>query len=37
MERERRLGGMVNEKGQWDVGREAWGLLELLWPKPGEL
>lgn len=26
---------MINAKGQWDVGREAWGLLELVWPKPG--
>jgi len=30
-------GGMrlVNGKGQWEVGDEAWGLLGLLWPKPG--
>lgn len=26
---------LVNEKGQWDVGDEAWGVLELVWPKPG--
>lgn len=28
---------MVNEKGQFDVPDEAWGLLELVWPKPGTL
>jgi NADH dehydrogenase [ubiquinone] 1 alpha subcomplex assembly factor 3 len=26
---------LVNDKGQWDVGDEAWGLLGLVWPKPG--
>jgi NADH dehydrogenase [ubiquinone] 1 alpha subcomplex assembly factor 3 len=26
---------MVNGKGQFDVDDEVWGLLELLWPKPG--
>lgn len=26
---------LVNGKGQWDVGDEAWGVLELVWPKPG--
>lgn len=26
---------LVNQKGQWDVEDEAWGLLELVWPKPG--
>lgn len=26
---------LVNGKGQWDVEDEAWGLLELVWPKPG--
>ncbi|KAG9237750.1 hypothetical protein BJ875DRAFT_453044 [Amylocarpus encephaloides] len=25
---------MVNGKGQWDVGDEAWGVLGLMWPKP---
>lgn len=29
-------GRMINKKGQWDVEKEAWGLLELVWPKPGE-
>lgn len=28
-------GRMINKKGQWDVEKEAWGLLELVWPKPG--
>lgn len=30
-------GGMMNKKGQWDVAGEggAWGVLELVWPKPG--
>lgn len=28
-------GRMMNRKGQWDVENEAWGLLELVWPKPG--
>jgi NADH dehydrogenase [ubiquinone] 1 alpha subcomplex assembly factor 3 len=28
---------LVNEKGQFDVLDEAWGLLELVWPKPGAL
>ena len=27
---------MLNKKGQWDVQGEAWGLLDLLWPKPGQ-
>ena len=30
-----RKGNMVNNKGQWDAGDEAWGVLELVWPKPG--
>ena len=28
-------GRMINKKGQWDVEKEAWGVLELVWPKPG--
>ncbi len=28
---------LVNNKGQWDVEDGAWGLFELLWPKPGML
>jgi hypothetical protein len=35
-EGEKRL-RMVNEKGQFEVPDEAWGLLELVWPKPGML
>ncbi len=26
---------LVNEKGQFDLEDEAWGLLSLVWPKPG--
>lgn len=26
---------LINEKGQWEVEDEAWGLLGLVWPKPG--
>ena len=26
---------LVNAKGQWEVKREAFGLLDLLWPRPG--
>lgn len=26
---------MINQKGQWNVEKEAWGVLELMWPKPG--
>lgn len=25
---------MQNAKGQWDVEAQAWGVLELAWPKP---
>jgi hypothetical protein len=28
-------GRLLNAKGQWDVPNEAWGLLELVYPKPG--
>jgi hypothetical protein len=28
---------LVNDKGQWEVDDEAWGLLGLVWPKPGTL
>lgn len=30
-------GEMLNSKGQWAVDDEAWGLLDLVWPKPGML
>jgi NADH dehydrogenase [ubiquinone] 1 alpha subcomplex assembly factor 3 len=26
---------LLNERGQWEVDDSAWGLLELVWPKPG--
>lgn len=26
---------LLNAKGQWEVPAAAWGLLELLWPRPG--
>jgi hypothetical protein len=28
---------MINAKGQWEVPGKAWGLLEVVWPKPGRL
>lgn len=28
-------GRMINPKGQWNVEEEAWGVLDLMWPKPG--
>lgn len=30
-----RKGRMINKKGQWDIENEAWGTLDLVWPKPG--
>ena len=26
---------MVNDRGQWHADKSAWGVLELVWPKPG--
>lgn len=26
---------LLNEKGQWEVEDESWGILGLVWPKPG--
>jgi hypothetical protein len=26
---------LLNGKGQWEVDEGAWGLLEVVWPKPG--
>ena len=26
---------MINTKGQWECDDDAWGLLDLVWPKPG--
>lgn len=28
-------GRLLNAKGQWEVPEEAWGLLDVVWPKPG--
>jgi hypothetical protein len=28
-------GTVRNKKGQWHVGEQSWGLLDLIWPKPG--
>ena len=28
-------GGIINTQGQFEVGQEGWGLLTLMWPKPG--
>lgn len=28
-------GRLQNAKGQWDVQNDAWGILDLVWPKPG--
>lgn len=25
---------MINAKGQWQAGERAWGILEVVWPKP---
>jgi len=30
-------GKLLNTRGQWEVGSDAWGVLELAWPKPGML
>lgn len=27
---------MVNRKGQFEVDEEVWGLLSMVWPRPGE-
>jgi hypothetical protein len=27
---------LVNSKGQWDVPADAFGVLDILWPRPGE-
>lgn len=27
-------GKLLNKKGQWEVDRAAWGVLDLAWPKP---
>jgi hypothetical protein len=28
-------GQLKNSRGQWEVSQRAWGVLELVWPKPG--
>lgn len=28
-------GKLVNTRGQWDVDEDSWGVLKLVWPKPG--
>jgi hypothetical protein len=28
-------GVLLNDKGQWDCDNSAWGVLSLVWPKPG--
>jgi NADH dehydrogenase [ubiquinone] 1 alpha subcomplex assembly factor 3 len=28
-------GKLLNAKGQWEVRQESWGVLELVYPKPG--
>lgn len=28
-------GRLLNEKGQWEVGEEAWAVLAAVWPRPG--
>ena len=28
-------GRLINGKGQWECGKDAWGILDLVWPKPG--
>jgi hypothetical protein len=30
-------GKLINAKGQWDVSQSAWGVFDLLYPKPGML
>ncbi|KAE8149302.1 hypothetical protein BDV25DRAFT_156566, partial [Aspergillus avenaceus] len=29
------LSSMVNQKGQFEVDEQVWGLLSLVWPRPG--
>jgi NADH dehydrogenase [ubiquinone] 1 alpha subcomplex assembly factor 3 len=33
---EKMEGKLLNAKGQWEVKEEGWGVLELVYPKPGE-
>ncbi|RKF74201.1 putative duf498 domain protein [Golovinomyces cichoracearum] len=34
MAREDGVKRLLNENGQWEVENEAWGILEIIWPKP---
>ena len=27
---------LMNKKGQWEISEGGWGVLELVWPKPGK-
>ncbi|KZF24463.1 hypothetical protein L228DRAFT_281533 [Xylona heveae TC161] len=29
-----RRGSLINRKGQWHASKSAWGILDLIWPKP---
>jgi len=29
-----RTGRLINSKGQWEVDQSAWGVLDVVWPKP---
>jgi hypothetical protein len=31
-----RLMGMINEKGQFEVAEQVWGLFRVVWPRPGK-
>jgi len=32
-----RGGKLLNQRGQWEVDDHVWGVLSLVWPKPGSL
>ena len=29
--------GMINERGQFEVAEQVWGLFRVVWPRPGRL
>jgi NADH dehydrogenase [ubiquinone] 1 alpha subcomplex assembly factor 3 len=31
------VGKLLNAKGQWEIQQSSWGVLELVYPKPGTL
>lgn len=33
--KEEEMGRLRNGKGQWEIKEGGWGVLELVWPKPG--